>query len=190
MVKVVPNLLSFFRICLVPVFVILYFIDDHEIKYYAILVFIIAGLSDVLDGFIARRYDAQSKIGKVLDPLGDKLMTFAVLICITISNFSNYIFLGAVVIFFIKEILMGVGGLIIHKRAHVEIPPANFIGKTSTVVFFLVCAALMLFRPHLSNLVTALMLTVAICLSLIALFVYLNSYIKIMKSRPKNNSEN
>jgi len=163
----------------------MYFIDDNEIKYYAILVFIIAGLSDFLDGYIARRYNAQSKIGKVLDPLGDKLMTFAVLICITITNFSNYIFLGTVIVFFIKEILMGVGGLIIHKKAHVEIPPANFIGKASTLVFFIVCAALMLFRPHLSNLVIALMLTVAMCLSLIALFVYLKSYIEIMKSRPK-----
>ena len=189
MLKVVPNILSVFRICLVPVFVILYFTDDNEIKYYAILVFIIAGLSDILDGYIARRYDAQSKIGKVLDPLGDKLMTFTVLICITITNFSNYIFLGTVIIFFIKEILMGIGGLIIHKKAHVEIPPANFIGKISTVVFFVVCAALMLFRTHLSTLVSALMLIAAMCLSLIALFVYLNSYIKIMKSRPKKTGK-
>jgi len=184
-VKIVPNILSVFRICLVPVFVIVYFIDNNDIKYYAILVFIIAGVSDFLDGYIARRFEAQSKIGKVLDPLGDKLMTFTVLICITITNFSNYIFLGTVIIFFIKEILMGIGGLVIHKKAHVEIPPANIIGKASTFVFFVVCAALMLFRSYLSNLFIALMLSVAMCLSLIALFVYLSSYIKIMKSRPK-----
>ena len=183
--KVIPNILSVFRICLVPVFVIVYFIDNQDVKYYAILVYAIAGLSDFLDGYIARRFEAQSKLGKILDPLGDKLMTFTVLICITISNFSNYIFLGTVIVFFVKEILMGVGGLVIHRIAHDEIPPANFIGKTSTFVFFVVCVVLMLFRIHLSNLVIALMLSVAMCLSLIALFVYLKSYIKIMKSRPK-----
>jgi len=190
-VKVVPNILSVFRICLVPVFVIAYFTDAHDIKYYAILVYIIAGLSDFLDGYIARRFDALSRLGKLLDPLGDKLMTFTVLICITITNFSNYIFLGTVIIFFVKEILMGIGGLVIHKIAHVEIPPANWIGKASTLVFFVVCAALMLFRDHLNTLVIILMLSVAMCLSLIALFVYLNSYIKIMKSRPEkiNNGE-
>ena len=171
-----------------PVFVIVYFTDDSDIKYYAILVYIIAGLSDFLDGYIARRFEAQSKIGKVLDPLGDKLMTFTVLICITITNFSNYIFLGTVIVFFVKEILMGIGGLVIHKKAHAEIPAANFIGKTSTFVFFVVCAALMLFRTHLSNLVIALMLSVAMCLSIIALFVYLSSYIRIMKSRPKKSN--
>jgi len=188
LMKVIPNILSVFRICLVPVFVIVYFIDGHEIKYYAILVYAIAGLSDFLDGYIARKYEAQSKLGKLLDPLGDKLMTFTVLICITITNFSNYIFLGAVILFFIKEILMGIGGLIIHKKAHVELPPANFIGKTSTFVFFIVCAVLMLFRTHLSNLAIALMISVAMCLSLIALFVYLSSYIKIMKSRSKKTN--
>jgi len=187
-VKVVPNILSIFRICLVPVFIVAYFTDDHDIKYYAILVYVIAGLSDILDGYIARRFEAQSKMGKILDPLGDKLMTFTVLICITITNFSNYIFLGTVIIFFVKEILMGIGGLVLHKIAHAEMPPANFIGKTSTLVFFIVCAALMLFGTFLNTLVIALMLSVAMCLSVVALFVYLNSYIKIMKSRPKNNN--
>ena len=186
--KVVPNILSVFRICLVPVFVIAYFLDDHDIKYYAILVYIIAGLSDFLDGYVARRFDAQTKIGKVLDPLGDKLMTFTVLICITITNFSNYIFLGAVIVFFVKEILMGIGGLVIHKIAQDEIPPANFIGKTSTLVFFVVCAALMLFRTHLSNFAIVLMISIAMCLSLIALAVYITSYTKIMKARPKKTN--
>ena len=186
--KVVPNILSVFRICLVPIFVIAYFIDDHDVKYYAILVYVIAGLSDFLDGYIARRFDAQSKLGKLLDPLGDKLMTFTVLICITVTNFSNYIFLGTVIVFFVKEILMGIGGLIIHKKAKVELPPSNFIGKASTFIFFVVCAALMLFRIHLSNLVIALMLSVAMCLSLIALFVYLKSYVKIMRARPKKTN--
>jgi len=184
LIKVIPNILSFFRICLVPVFVIVYFTDNNDIKYYAILVYAIAGLSDLLDGYIARRFEAQSKLGKLLDPLGDKLMTFTVLICITISR---PVLLWAVLVFFVKEILMGIGGLIIHKKAHVELPPANFIGKAATFIFFLVCIALMLFS-RIPDSVAVILTAVAICLTMIALFVYLNSYIKIMKPRPRNNS--
>jgi len=180
--KIVPNIISIFRICLVPVFVILYFTDTRDVKYYAVMIYIFAGISDFLDGYIARKFEAQSKLGKLLDPLGDKLMTFTALICITITNFSNKIFLGTVIVFFVKEILMGIGGLILHKKARIELLPANFIGKTSTFVFFVVCAALMLFRAHLSNLVIALMISVAMGLTLIALAVYIHSYIKIMKS--------
>ena len=179
--KIIPNILSIFRICLVPVFVIAYFTDGNDIKYYAILVYAIAGFSDFLDGYIARKYDAQSKLGKLLDPLGDKLMTFTVLICITIAR---PILLWAVLVFFVKEILMGIGGLVIHKKAHVELPPANFIGKASTFVFFLVCVTLMLFSK-IPDSIAIILTAAAICLTMIALFVYLNSYIKIMKSRSK-----
>jgi len=165
----------------VPVFVIVYFIDTRDIKYYAILIYALAGLSDFLDGFIARKFNAQSKLGKLLDPLGDKLMTFTVLICITITR---PILLWAVLVFFVKEVLMGIGGLVLHKRAHVELPPANFIGKASTVVFFLVCVALMFFSG-IPNYVANLLTSFAICLALVALAAYICSYVKIMKARSR-----
>ena len=183
--KIIPNILSVFRICLVPVFVIVYFLDTRDIKYYAILVYAIAGLSDFLDGFIARRFDAQSKLGKLLDPLGDKLMTFTVLICITITR---PILLWAVLVFFIKEVLMGIGGYIIHKKAQIGLLSANAIGKASTTVFFIVCLILMLFSS-LPDSVAMVLISVAICLALVALAVYLNSYIKIMKSLSKNRQD-
>ena len=179
--KIVPNILSIFRICLVPVFIAVYFIDDRDIKFYAILVYAIAGLSDFLDGYFARKYEAQSKLGKLLDPLGDKLMTFTAMICITISR---PILFWAVLVFFIKEVLMGIGGLVLYKAARVELPPAKFIGKAATVVFFIVCVALMLLSD-LPDSIAILLISVAICLTLIALAVYLNTYIKIMKSVSK-----
>jgi len=176
--KAIPNILSVFRICLVPVFAVVYFSDDGDIKYYAILVYAIAGLSDFLDGFFARRLEAQSSLGKLLDPLGDKLMTFTVMTCITITR---PILIWAVVVFFIKEALMGIGGLIIHKKAHIELPPANFIGKSSTVVFFIVCVTLLIFSK-LSNTVAIALISIAISLALMALTSYIISYIKIMKT--------
>ena len=177
--KVVPNILSFFRICLVPVFVFAYFLDPRDIKIYAIIVYAVAALSDLLDGYIARKFDAQSKVGKVLDPLGDKLMTFAVIICLTITR---PILFWAVLVFFIKEALQGIGGLILHKIAKADIPPANFLGKASTVVFFLVCGTIMIFTALPNNLILALM-SFAIGLTLVSLASYFRTYINIMKQR-------
>jgi len=184
-VKVVPNIISIFRICLVPVFILVYFADNRDIKYYAVLVYAIAGLSDLLDGYIARKFKAQSQLGKLLDPLGDKLMTFSVMICITITR---PILIWAVLVFFIKEVLMGIGGLVLHKKARVELPPANTIGKISTFVFFVVCVTLMLFS-NLPDYIAVIFISAAICLTLIALAAYLCSYIKIMKSVSNGDAE-
>jgi len=186
-VKAVPNILSVFRICLVPVFIVVYFLDDRDIKYYAVLVYAIAGLSDFFDGYLARRFNAQSKLGKLLDPLGDKLMTFSVLVCITITSVTSVatatrpVLICAVIVFFVKEVLLGIGGLVLHKKARVELPPANFLGKASTFVFFVVCAVLMLFK-NLPVPVTITMVIAAMCLTLVALAGYLILYIKLMKS--------
>jgi len=181
-VKAVPNILSVFRICLVPVFAFAYFLDPGEIKIYAILVFSVAALSDLLDGYIARRFDASSQLGKVLDPLGDKLMTFAVIVCLTITT---PILIWAVLVFFVKEVLQGIGGFILHKVAKAEIPPANLLGKASTVVFFLVCVTLMIFTNMPTSVIHTLM-AAAIGLTLVSLTGYMISYAGIMKSRDKN----
>jgi len=180
-VKIIPNIISFFRICLVPVFVIVYFIDDNDIKFYAVLVYAVASLSDFLDGFLARRYQASSNLGKLLDPLGDKLMTFAVLVCITIDR---PILIWAVLAMFVKELLMGVGGLILHKKANAQLLPANILGKASTVVFFVVCVTIMLLRD-LPEGATIAMIAGAIALMFLALASYIIAYIKIMKNREK-----
>jgi len=184
-VKVLPNILSIFRIFLVPVFAIVYFTDDNDIKYYAILVYAIAGFSDFLDGYIARKFEAQSKSGKLLDPLGDKLMTFTVMICITITK---PVIIWAVLVFFIKEVLMGIGGLVLHKKAKIELPPANFIGKASTFIFFVVCVILMLFT-NIPDYAALALISTAICLALIALAGYLNTYIKVMKTISKKSND-
>ena len=181
--KVIPNIISFFRICLVPVFVFVYFSDEAETKLYAVLIYALAAFSDFLDGFFARKYRASSNLGKLLDPLGDKLMTFTVLVCITIDR---VIPIGAVLVVGVKEVLMGVGGIVLHRKAHVELLPSNLIGKTSTVVFFLVCVTLMLFRNIPAAIATA-MIYLAICLTLVALVSYLIAYIRVMKNREKTD---
>ena len=177
--RAVPNLISIFRICLVPVFIIVYFSDEYDIKAYAVTVYALATFSDFLDGFLARRFMASTNLGKLLDPLGDKLMTIAVMTCITIDGLIP---IWAVLIAGVKEILMAIGGFVVHKVAHTEIPASNLIGKTSTVVFFLVCVTIMLFKDIPHEIATWL-ITGAMVLMAVALASYISTYITVMKNR-------
>ena len=175
--KNVPNILSSVRICLVPVFVVAYFSQSGHVKTYAAVVYAAASITDFLDGFIARRYSIISNLGKILDPVGDKLMTLAVLTCITVDN---VIPVWAVLAVLCKEALMLVGGVVLRRKKGGEIPSSNIIGKTSTVVFFVVCVTLMLFRQIPEN-VAKIMISAAIVLMLVALASYLKTFIRAMK---------
>ena len=175
--KVVPNIISVFRICLVPVFIGVYFYDDNERKLYALAIYALASFSDFLDGYLARKYKASSNMGKLLDPLGDKLMTISAMVCITIDGLIPF---WAVFVAGIKELLMGAGGIVLHKKARAELLSSNFIGKTSSVVFFLVCVTLMLFI-NIPRWASTMLISLAIGLTFIALVSYLIKYIRIMK---------
>ncbi len=143
----------------------------------------VAALTDFLDGFLARKYHLVTNLGKVLDPLGDKVMTLAALICITIDR---VIPVWAVIVFFVKESLMGVGGLLIYKKAGTEIPQSNYVGKLSTVIFFVTCITLMLFAGIPDNVATIL-ISVAIGVMLMALGSYIMTFFNLMKA--SNNKE-
>ena len=177
LVKKIPNILSTIRICLVPVFIAVYFAEEGQVKIYAALVYAVAAFTDFLDGYLARKYGNTSNLGKVLDPLGDKLMTVSVMVCITVDGIIP---LWAVLIAFCKEALMGIGGLVVHRKTHMEIPPSNIIGKLSTVTFFLVCVTLMLVEG-ISRTVATVMISVAIGLMLVALGSYIITYADVMK---------
>lgn len=174
-----PNVLSISRLLLVPVFIIVYFSDLEYATTYAAIIFLIASLTDMLDGMIARKYGLTSKLGKILDPLGDKVMTFTVLICITVDKIIP---LWAVFVFAAKEAAMGLGGLLLHKRLK-EIPPSNYLGKTATVVFFVVCMLLMLF-PSIPPRIARTMISAAIGVTLIAFGGYIITFSKHLKARP------
>ena len=173
-----PNYLSLFRLCLVPVFVLVYFSGARHANLFAALVFAIAAFSDFLDGHIARKYGLTTTLGKILDPLGDKLMTFAVLICITIDQ---VIPLWALLVFFTKELLMALGGLVLYKRIS-DMPPSNYFGKCSTVVFFAVCVILMIFTG-IPPVWATVMISIAIAVMIVAFISYLLSFIAILRGR-------
>ena len=179
--KVVPNIISIFRICLVPVFIAVYFSDDSDRKLYAVIIFVIAAFSDFLDGYLARKYKASSNLGKLLDPLGDKLMTISAMVCITIDGLIPF---WAVLVACIKEILMAAGGIVLHRKARTQLLPSNLIGKTASVVLFLVCVTLMLFID-MPNWASTALISIAIGLTFAALVSYFSKYIMIMKNKER-----
>ena len=96
--KNIPNILSIIRILLIFVFVYTFFALDN--LYVALIVFLVAGATDVVDGFLARRYNWITTLGKILDPVADKMMQFAALICLLIKGLIPWWFAA---IFFAKE---------------------------------------------------------------------------------------
>ena len=171
-----PNMLSLLRLCMVPLYVIVYFSGMRNAHLLALLVYALATFTDFLDGYLARKHNCITNLGKVLDPLGDKMLTTAVLVCLLIDG----IIPGWIVLIIVaKEALMGLGGLVIHRKAKVEIPPSNYIGKTATVLFFVVCAILMLFK--IDHTVAVALVSLAVAVSLAAFVSYLCRFIRIMK---------
>ena len=109
----IPNLLSLLRLVLVPVFAVVFFQPAPDAHRWAVLIYLTAFLTDVADGWIARHFNQITNLGRILDPLADKLMTFTVIICITADGIIP---LWAVVVFFLKELTMAIGGYLMYQK--------------------------------------------------------------------------
>lgn len=179
--KNIPNIISAFRICLVPCFIVAYFTGDGESRLVPVLIYALASFTDFLDGFIARKYKLITNLGRVLDPLGDKLMTTAALVCISIDGLVPY---WAFIVVIIKELLMAAGGLVLHRKMPGEMPPSNILGKMTTVLFFLVCISLMLF-PQIPKNAALVMISGALLLMLVALGSYVMTFLATVRNRNK-----
>ena len=174
----IPNLLSLLRLCLVPVFAVVFFLPDPNAHGFAALTYLGAFLTDIADGWIARHFHQITRLGRILDPLADKLMTFTVIICITVDDIIP---LWAVMVFFCKELTMAVGGYLMYRRLG-DVISSNWLGKASTGVFFIVCVALILFPGIPASLATGL-ISFALGLTLAALASYVCQYRQALAKR-------
>lgn len=128
----IPNLLSAFRLALVPVIVWLYCgRGDYHLTAWVLL---LSGATDIVDGFIARRFDMVSDLGKVLDPVADKLTQAAALACL-LTRFRAVWWLLAVLV--VKEGVMAAMGILVIKRTGV-VHGARWHGKLATCLIYAV----------------------------------------------------
>lgn len=142
----IPNILSLFRIALVPVFAVLYLKSEQSpvLLTWAIGVLVLSGLTDMLDGIIARKWNQISEVGKILDPTADKLTQVAVVLCLTLRMPRLWPLLA---LCFVKELLQTIGAAMLLLREQPQVQAARWYGKISTVVFYVTMALYVVFPP-------------------------------------------
>ena len=146
----IPNWLSYIRIALIPVFAVLFYKGYIG---WAMLVLGLSGLSDFFDGKIARKFNQVSDLGKIIDPVADKLtqITIAIMFYIEFRTSSEELiktFSWVFLIFVIKEFVMVFfGGLMLAMGLRPA--AAEIYGKAATMVFYLVMIAIVMFGPDI-----------------------------------------
>lgn len=169
----IPNTLSLVRILLIPVFLVLYL---NHLDWWAFGVLAFSGVTDMLDGFIARHFNQITDCGKLLDPISDKLTQVAVLVALA-TRYREL--LPLVILCAVKETCQAVGGVIMLKRGD-SVQGSLWFGKLSTVVFYVCMLVLVVstlfdvtLSPNMRWLVSAL---AGLCM-LVAFVGYLRVFI-------------
>ena len=179
--KNIPNILSIIRICLVGVFVFVFFNNYPHNLMWALVVFLTAGLTDVIDGFLARKFNWITNVGKILDPIADKLMQCTVLICMLTKQLIPA---WLVFPFILKEFLMLLGGLLVIKKRRV-IVVSNIFGKMTVVFFYAAVVFCIAARDFLdNNPIILYMICSLVLIAAISAFVnYVTTYFKALKNQ-------
>lgn len=117
-----PNLITIGRFFFIPVFVYVYFADMEYNMQYAFGILLLAGITDVLDGYLARTRDQVTPIGKMLDPLADKLLMLTVVLSFLVSGKISWMAAAAL---FIRDAGMIIGSAFFHLRGKITVPVEN-----------------------------------------------------------------
>ena len=162
----IPNVLTMIRLLLVPVFIVLF---TRGLTKAALAAFAVASLTDLLDGYLARRLNQITDFGKLFDPLADKLMVLTAMIC---QGAAGVLPWAAIAVVACKELMMVLGGLFMLRKNVVVY--SNIVGKTAQVCFI---AALILsfFHEELAAWGTRLdliLLWITVGIALLAMAVY------------------
>lgn len=170
----IPNLLSMFRILLIPAIVVLYLKEYHIA---AVGVVVLSALTDIADGRIARKFNMISDFGKFLDPVADKLTQAAMILCL-VSLYPAMIVLFLLMA--VREFTQFFCGLAVLKRTD-TMNSANWYGKVSTATVYGVMVVLFLF-PDLPTAVSHLLMTLCAVVLAGSMILYTRFYYKILKA--------
>ncbi len=189
----IPNLLSALRIVMVPIIAVL-FLKGEAV--WAVVVLALSGLSDFFDGKIARKFNQISALGKILDPIADKLtqITLAVVLFYVFwkaENESIHAFAWVFLLFVAKELIMLIGGAVMLAF---EIRPgaAEMPGKVATMVFYVVMVVIVGFGPEvgafrdlftLPDMVMKVLVVISVILTFVAFAFYLPGTFRQFKEK-------
>ena len=168
----IPNLLSLFRLLLIPVYVAIYLNAESASDYYlAAAILAVSCLTDLVDGKIARHFNMISSLGKLLDPVADKATQFTLIICLMIKySILKYL----VILFVLKESFQLIAGSINYHNGRM-LKGALFSGKICTTILFISLIA-MVMLPELNNTIVNIIVIIDAIFMIIALINYIIAY--------------
>ena len=170
----IPNVLSMLRICLIPLIVWLY-VGKQDYFLSGIFV-IISGITDIVDGYIARTFHMISDVGKVLDPVADKA-TQVVVMLLLITNFPLIIL--PICLLVIKEVFMAITGYMIIKKKDIVLG-AEWYGKAATVILSVTMTLHLVWHDILPA-ISIICIILSTAMILLALVLYANRNFKYLK---------
>lgn len=175
MKKHIPNIITLFRIILLPIFIYLVLKENFLAGGF---VFIIAAFSDLLDGYLARKWKVISNFGKLADPLADKAIQISAIILLCILGKLHFV-LG--IILAIKEFLMILGSYLLYKNKIVVY--ALWFGKIAALTINTAIAFILIFNPNI--LVSNIFVGAALTIEIIALILYTKRYFELKRQADK-----
>lgn len=182
MFKHLPNILTAIRLLLIPIIFYFAFIENYII---AVIFLILSGITDVLDGYIARKFNFITDFGKLFDPLADKLTQISTLVVLVIQNIIPTWILIVVII---KELLMIAGATFLYDKNTVI--GSRWYGKAATVVFYIAIFASMINKQFALNYTFDMLLYyIALILTLFALIMYFKTFLKLKKTAKLNENK-
>lgn len=170
----VPNILTVFRLVLIPFIIHLYRRGEY---YKAASLIVVSGVTDVMDGLIARKCNMISDLGKILDPIADKLTQFTLIFCLTM-RYEYMWYLVAIIV--VKELTQAVFGYLVLQRQN-EIHSSQWFGKLSTVLLYTMSAVLIVF-PSIQEKTANYMICICGAALVFALLRYSQFYLKLLYS--------
>jgi len=148
--KTLPNILTILRIILIPVIILLIVLDTYNANFLALIIFIIASLSDYLDGYLARKYKFTSNFGTMLDPIADKLLIILVGSILCYRGDINGIHLIPFLLIVSREIFIsGIREYLAQLNEKISLPVSK-LGKYKTAAQMMALFCLLL-NPLVSN---------------------------------------
>ncbi len=174
----IPNLLSLFRLILIPVIIWLYWFRKDYFP--AGVLLIISGLTDLADGYIARHFNAVSNVGKILDPIADKLTQAAMLFCLV----TRFPLMAAPFGFLvIKEVFIGTTGLLMIRKTG-KVVGADFHGKVATTLLYAMMI-LHIFWIDIPSAVSAVSILICLISMAFTLLTYGSRNMRVLQGQEK-----
>lgn len=181
----VPNILTYLRIVLIAPFVAFFLMEEYG---YAVVCIVLSGLSDCFDGLLARKLNQVTDLGKILDPIADKLTLIAVMICMVVYA-PNV--MPILIVLIIKDFAMLLGGCNLLKMG-IAPPAAEWYGKVATIVFYFSVSIIVFLKAVIdfeSLILDIILLSLTSVMMVYALYRYAKTYRRLVREYKENKNK-